>query len=77
MGCRWHALSVRGGSSIFRGSNKPLGSYKVSNETTILYGGSCKPSNSLEIFSQHDIDGGLIGGASLNSTDFVSIIKSL
>ncbi len=50
---------------------------KISNETSILYGGSCKPSNSLEIFSQHDIDGGLIGGASLNSTDFVSIIKSL
>ena len=50
---------------------------KVSNETTILYGGSCKPNNSLEIFSQHDIDGGLIGGASLNSTDFVSIIESL
>ena len=50
---------------------------KVSNETTILYGGSCKPSNSLEIFSQNDIDGGLIGGASLNSTDFVSIIESL
>ena len=50
---------------------------KVSNETSILYGGSCKPSNSLEIFSQHDIDGGLIGGASLNSTDFVSIIESL
>ena len=34
-------------------------------------------TNSLEIFSQHDIDGGLIGGASLNSTDFVSIIESL
>ena len=50
---------------------------QVSNETTILYGGSCKPSNSLEIFSQNDIDGGLIGGASLNSTDFVSIIESL
>ena len=50
---------------------------KVCKETTILYGGSCKPSNSLEIFSQHDIDGGLIGGASLNSTDFVSIIESL
>ena len=50
---------------------------KVSDETTILYGGSCKPNNSLEIFSQHDIDWGLIGGASLNSTDFVSIIESL
>jgi len=43
---------------------------------SILYGGSCKPSNAQELFSQPDIDGGLIGGASLNSTDFLSIIQA-
>ncbi|MEO0900413.1 MAG: triose-phosphate isomerase [Bacteroidota bacterium] len=43
---------------------------------TILYGGSVKPHNAQEIFAQADIDGGLIGGASLKSRDFVDIIKS-
>ncbi len=49
----------------------------VAESTTILYGGSCKPSNAKELFSQRDIDGGLIGGASLKADDFLSIIKSL
>jgi len=44
--------------------------------TTILYGGSCKPSNSKELFSQPDVDGGLIGGASLVAEDFVNIVNS-
>ena len=44
--------------------------------TTILYGGSCNPGNARELFSQPDIDGGLIGGASLKSRDFTDIIKS-
>ena len=44
--------------------------------TTILYGGSCKPSNAQELFSQPDVDGGLIGGASLNAKDFSDIIHS-
>jgi len=48
----------------------------VANEISILYGGSAKPSNAPELFSQADVDGGLIGGASLNSRDFVDIIKS-
>ena len=39
----------------------------ISDNTTILYGGSCKPSNAKAIFSEDDIDGGLIGGASLKS----------
>lgn len=43
---------------------------------SILYGGSCKPSNASELFSQADIDGGLIGGASLNTNDFLSIIQA-
>ncbi|HTN21113.1 MAG TPA: triose-phosphate isomerase [Pelobium sp.] len=47
----------------------------VAQETTILYGGSCNPKNADELFSQTDIDGGLIGGASLKSRDFVDIAK--
>lgn len=43
---------------------------------SILYGGSVKPDNAKELFSQNDIDGGLIGGASLNAPDFLSIIHS-
>ena len=48
----------------------------VADNTSILYGGSCNPSNSVELFSQNDIDGGLIGGASLKADDFISIINS-
>lgn len=47
----------------------------VANDTTILYGGSCNPKNAPDLFSQPDIDGGLIGGASLKSRDFVDIVK--
>ncbi len=42
----------------------------------ILYGGSCKPDNANEIFAGKDVDGGLIGGASLKSRDFIDIIKA-
>jgi triosephosphate isomerase len=44
--------------------------------TPILYGGSCKPSNARDLFSQPDIDGGLIGGASLTADDFLAIARS-
>jgi triosephosphate isomerase len=43
----------------------------------ILYGGSCKPSNASEIFSKSDVDGGLIGGASLKKEDFCAIVEAL
>ena len=43
---------------------------------SILYGGSCNSANASELFSQPDIDGGLIGGASLKADSFISIIKS-
>ncbi|MFO7938240.1 MAG: triose-phosphate isomerase [Bacteroidales bacterium] len=43
---------------------------------TILYGGSCKPSNAKELFAKPDVDGGLIGGASLKPDDFMAIAKS-
>ena len=50
---------------------------ELAENTSILYGGSCKPGNSKELFSQADIDGGLIGGASLKAEDFVQIINNL
>jgi triosephosphate isomerase len=49
---------------------------ELSNNISILYGGSCNPSNAKDIFSKPDVDGGLIGGASLKSRDFVDIVKS-
>lgn len=48
----------------------------LAEEITILYGGSCKPSNAKELFAQKDIDGGLIGGAALVANDFIAIAKS-
>ena len=49
---------------------------EVAEGISILYGGSCNPKNASELFAQKDIDGGLIGGASLKSRDFVDIGKS-
>ena len=49
---------------------------ECAQETRILYGGSVKPDNAADLFAQPDIDGGLIGGASLNSTDFLAIIRA-
>lgn len=48
----------------------------VAENTSILYGGSCKASNAPELFSKKDIDGGLIGGASLKTADFKGIIDA-
>ena len=49
---------------------------EISNNVSILYGGSVKPSNAVEIFNKKDVDGGLIGGAALNANDFIEIIKA-
>ena len=49
---------------------------EIAEETPILYGGSCKPSNAKKLFSCPDIDGGLIGGASLKAEDFIAIAKA-
>lgn len=49
---------------------------KAAEEVSILYGGSVKPLNAKEIFSKPDVDGGLVGGASLKADDFISIIQS-
>ena len=48
----------------------------VADDTSILYGGSCKASNAPELFAKPDIDGGLIGGASLKCADFKGIIDA-
>ena len=49
---------------------------EIAQETCIQYGGSVKPSNAAELFYEPDIDGGLIGGASLNADSFVEIVKA-
>ncbi|MCG8580842.1 MAG: triose-phosphate isomerase [Bacteroidales bacterium] len=49
---------------------------EVADNTSILYGGSCKPSNAKELFANPDVDGGLIGGASLKAEDFHGIIAA-
>ena len=49
----------------------------IANNVSILYGGSVKPANAEEIFGKPDVDGGLIGGASLVADDFVAIIKAI
>ncbi|MDA9242121.1 triose-phosphate isomerase [Flavobacteriaceae bacterium] len=51
-------------------------SSEIADNVPILYGGSVKPSNAVEIFNMKDVDGGLIGGAALNAHDFVEIIKA-
>ena len=48
---------------------------EVAQEIPILYGGSVKPENAKELFSCSDVDGGLVGGASLKARDFVDIVK--
>ena len=49
---------------------------QIAAKTRILYGGSVKPDNAKTLFGQEDIDGGLIGGAALKSTDFLAIIQA-
>ena len=49
---------------------------EVADNTSILYGGSCKPENARELFAKPDVDGGLIGGAALNVDSFMGIIKA-
>jgi triosephosphate isomerase len=50
---------------------------EVANKISILYGGSVKGANAAELFSCADVDGGLVGGASLVATEFVQIINAL
>lgn len=48
----------------------------AADQTRILYGGSVKPDNAAELFSQADVDGGLVGGAALQASDFIKIIQA-
>ena len=48
----------------------------LADDTAILYGGSCKPDNAQELFANPDVDGGLIGGASLKADDFIQIVNA-
>ncbi|MCK4921785.1 MAG: triose-phosphate isomerase [Bacteroidales bacterium] len=49
---------------------------EVADSISILYGGSCKPDNAKELFANQDVDGGLIGGASLKAEDFIQIVNA-
>lgn len=49
---------------------------QVAEDTSILYGGSCKPTNAKELFAKPDVDGGLIGGAALQAESFLGIIEA-
>ncbi len=49
---------------------------EIANNTSILYGGSCKPDNANELFANPDVDGGLIGGAALKAEDFIQIVNA-
>jgi triosephosphate isomerase len=48
----------------------------IAKNLRIIYGGSVKSNNAAELFSQADIDGGLVGGASLSAEEFIAICKS-
>jgi triosephosphate isomerase len=63
--------------AFLRGAVAKAYGQAVADGTSILYGGSCKPSNAAELFDQEDIDGGLIGGASLKAEDFLAIVYAL
>lgn len=63
--------------AYIRGIVKEKYGSAVAEETSILYGGSCKPTNAKEIFSKPDVDGGLIGGAALNAKDFTAIVEAM
>jgi triosephosphate isomerase len=63
--------------SMIRNNISERYTHELANSISILYGGSVKPSNSHDIFSLEDVDGGLIGGASLNANDFNQIINSI
>ena len=63
--------------SFIRGIISENYNSSIAEHTSILYGGSVKPLNAKNIFSQPDVDGGLIGGASLNSKDFAAIVNAI
>jgi triosephosphate isomerase (TIM) len=63
--------------SFIRAMIKEKYDQQAAENTSILYGGSCNSKNAQELFSNADVDGGLIGGASLDAEEFIKIIQSL
>ena len=63
--------------AFIRGLVEKRYSKETADSISILYGGSCKPSNAEEIFSKPDVDGGLIGGAALNAKDFFGVVNAI
>ena len=61
---------------VIRDSIKEKYGNTIADDCSILYGGSCKPSNAAELFANPDVDGGLIGGASLKTDDFMGIVDA-
>ena len=70
------ALEVRQMHQFIRQHLRANYGATLADEVSILYGGSLKPANAREILSQPDVDGGLIGGASLNTVDFQELIAT-
>lgn len=62
--------------AYIRGIIKDKFGETAAEDLSILYGGSCKPSNAEELFANPDVDGGLIGGASLKAEDFIAIVQA-
>jgi triosephosphate isomerase len=62
--------------AMIRSTVANLAGNELAEQIRILYGGSCKPSNAHELFSAPDVDGGLIGGASLKAEDFLGIVAA-
>ena len=74
MGNSWQNFK---NSCLVCSSKSFLCSPLIANTISILYGGSVKATNAGDIFAQPDVDGGLVGGASLVAADFAAIINSL
>jgi triosephosphate isomerase len=80
LGCRWYWTATPAQANevhvFIRKLLEQIFSADVATKTRILYGGSVKPENSAELMSQSDIDGALVGGASLKADSFSKIIYS-
>ena len=73
----WAYLGIVAFSTVTIAANiRHLYGARIARSITIQYGGSMKPGNAAELLGQPDIDGGLIGGASLNAADFIAIINA-
>ena len=60
----------------FRSSSKVCGGWNIADDTTIQYGGSVRPENTVDLMSQPHVDGALVGGASLAADSFIGIVRN-